>query len=270
MGRLFRAFFFKIRKEPSFKITLIIGASVALVMSLLYLLVDKTEGSHLLSGPNMLLNSTSPVSNFGIAIPINLVSFTCLEFTQGTIRNKIIAGNSKFKIYVSLFLTGLIYTFALLIVYVGVCTLLGVIFGGFDFKQAVMVGIYGAGYPNPTIIAQVLIVSLCIYVFLTSLAVFVGTTFRTVGPTISVVVVVILLAYFGSVIVMAAFRDNESVLTIFKVIDPMYALIDILPDAGGNLCYESSTFILSIVSNLAYAAIFFVAGSLIFKHRDVK
>lgn len=270
MGRLFRAFFFKIRKEPSFRVTLIVGASVAVVMSLLYLLVDNTTGSSLLSGPNMLLNSMSPVQNFGIAIPINLISFTCLEFTQGTIRNKIIAGNSKFKIYVSLFLTGLIYAFALLLVYTGICTLLGTIFGGFDLEKGVMVGLYGGGFPSGLFILQMIIVSLVIYVFLTSMAVFFGTTFRTIGPTISVVVITLLFSYFGSAIARAAFYDDEGMLIFFKIIDPMFALIDVSLDTNGNLYYENTTFILALISNFMYASIFFIAGSLIFKHRDVK
>lgn len=270
MGRLFRAFFFKIRKEPSFRVTLIIGASIAIVMSLLYLLIDNATGSSLLSGPNMLLNSMSPVQNFGIAIPINLISFTCLEFTQGTIRNKIIAGNSKFKIYVSLFLTGLIYAFSLLLVYAGICTLLGVIFGGFDLEKGVMVGLYGGGLPSGKFILQMIVVYLAVYVFLTSIAVFFGTTFRTIGPTISVVVVTLLIAYFGSTIAIAFFRDDEGMLTFFRIIDPLFGLVDVSIDSSSVLYYENNTFILGLVSNFVYAAIFFAAGSLIFKHRDVK
>ena len=127
MSRLFKAFIFKVRKDITFRITLIVGAGIAVFMAVLFLVLqtamkEQLGGQKLLTGPNMLLNSFSPVQNFGIAIPVNLISFTCLEFTQGTIRNKIIAGNSKFKIYASLCLSGLLFTFALLLVYVGICT----------------------------------------------------------------------------------------------------------------------------------------------------
>ena len=114
MQRLFNAFLFKIRKDATFRITLIIGAALAVFMTVLYGLLEKFAGSNgikYLDGQSMLLNSMSPVQNYGIAIPVNLISFTCLEFTQGTIRNKIIAGNSKFKIYASLCLSGLIFSF---------------------------------------------------------------------------------------------------------------------------------------------------------------
>ena len=42
------------------------------------------------TGQSMLVFSMSPAQNFGIAIPINLAVFIVLEFTQGTIRNKVI------------------------------------------------------------------------------------------------------------------------------------------------------------------------------------
>ena len=108
MKRLFKAFLFKLTRDLTFRITLIIGAGMALLMTGIYLVIDltaATEGvlgdTKFLTGQTMLIASMSPAQNYGLAIPINVVSFICLEFTQGTIRNKIIAGNSKFKIYAS-------------------------------------------------------------------------------------------------------------------------------------------------------------------------
>ena len=96
MGRLFKAFFFKLTRDLTFRIVLIIGAGIAFFMTALYLMIDLgVEGLagdtdvKFLTGPNMLLTSFNPTSNFGLAIPICLITFTCLEFTQGTIRNKI-------------------------------------------------------------------------------------------------------------------------------------------------------------------------------------
>ena len=109
MGNLFKAFLFKLRKDLTFRITLFIGLGLAVLMTLIYLGIDlvvkaleEDPSSYkfvFCTGQNLFINSLSPAQNFGIAIPINLITFTVLEFTQGTIRNKIIAGNSKTNIY---------------------------------------------------------------------------------------------------------------------------------------------------------------------------
>ena len=112
MINLFRAFFFKLTKDLTFRITAIIGVGLAIVISLIFFAIDKVSGDdglfRMASGQNLLITSLSPTQNFGLSVPINLITFTVLEFTQGTIRNKIIAGNSKGKIYASLFISGLI------------------------------------------------------------------------------------------------------------------------------------------------------------------
>ena len=85
MAKLFNAFFFKLRKDLSFRITLFIGIGLAILLSLILLgvelIVNGTLGSshRLLTGETMLTNSLSPVANFGIAIPVNLITFTVQE-----------------------------------------------------------------------------------------------------------------------------------------------------------------------------------------------
>ena len=58
MRRLIKAFFFKLSRDLAFRITLIIGAGLAFLMTGLYLLIDiglgtfGEEGAKMLSGPN--------------------------------------------------------------------------------------------------------------------------------------------------------------------------------------------------------------------------
>ena len=139
MLRLIKAFLFKISRDITFRITLIIGVALALTSTLGLFAIGMLIGGNdaqlakqMLNGQSMLVNSLSPAQNFGIAIPVNLISFIALEFNHGTIRNKIIAGNSKFNIYSSLFISGLFFAFALLLVYVGLCTGISSLIGGFD------------------------------------------------------------------------------------------------------------------------------------------
>ena len=191
MSRLLKAFFYKISKDLAFRITLIVGVSVALLLSIILLMVDLffeipyPEGVRLLTGHGMLTMSLSPAQNYGIAIPINVVIFVVLEFTQGTIRNKIIAGHSKFKIYVSLYISGLILAASLLFIYVGTLTLFGTIFGGFDINVATMLGTSGMGaYATTEYIIKFVIHALLAYTTIVSYAVFIATAFRSMGPSI--------------------------------------------------------------------------------------
>ena len=275
MGRLFKAFIFKIRKDITFRITLIVGAGIALFMALLYIGLEKSLGSptKLLTGPNMLLNSFSPVQNFGIAIPINLISFTCLEFSQGTIRNKIIAGNSKFKIYASLYLSGLVFAFALLFVYAGICTGLGAIYGGFDLSKPVSMTTGQSAFIDGWFILKYMLIVVVAYLSIVSFAIFIATAFRNIGPCIPIVMVTLMLCYLSVTIIVAIPQkfDVSGVKQVLKIINPLYAL------SGGAEIGENSvasigvdTLVASIINNLVFAGAFFAAGSFLFKKRDVK
>ena len=215
MSRLLKAFFYKISKDITFRITLIVGAGVAIFMILLYFLLDlflDAEGMKMLTGQSMLVTSFSPAQNFGIAIPINVVSFVILEFTQGTIRNKIIAGHSKFKIYASLYLSGLVLAFSLLLMYVGVCTLFGTIIGGFDLDVATMVGTGMGAKLSVEFIIKYVVIALLTYTSLVSFAVFVATLFRSMGPCIPLVMIGIFGLYFLAVILSTVIMTTESII----------------------------------------------------------
>ena len=202
-------------------------------------------------------------------------------------RNKIIAGNSKFKIYASLCLSGLIFALALLIVYAGLCTALGSIFGGFKLSEPVAFANGVAAPLTGTFILQLLTVTLFSYVSIVSFAIFTSTAFRSIGPCIPIVMITLMFAYLGVTIVSSIGQrmDVGALTTVLKVIDPLYAIsggaeckyIEEIVEEGKTIKVAISdtymatdTFVLGIVSNLVYATIFFTMGSLLFKKRDVK
>ena len=100
MIKLMRSSLYKLFRDKTFHIILIIGVVVSVFMPLLYLIIDSQTGNigSTCNGYNLIIQSASPVQNFGIAIPINLITFIIGEFNYGTIRNKIIAGNKKSSI----------------------------------------------------------------------------------------------------------------------------------------------------------------------------
>lgn len=280
MGRLFKAFLFKLTRDLTFRITLIIGAGMALLMTGIYLAIDLTaaaEGSlgnmKFLTGQTMLVASMSPAQNYGLAIPINVVSFICLEFSQGTIRNKIIAGNSKVNIYISLFLSGLVFCISLLSVYVLLCFGIGTIFGGFDPNGQYMLG----GYFSPEYIVKMIVVCLLAYLSIISFTVFISTTFRSIGPCIPIVIVVIvMLTLFGTLFAgFSELFENDTMIWISRIFNPLYAInaseyTQADEYAPLIMTITNETFIPAICSNIFYATLFFGFGALEFKKRDVK
>ena len=148
MVRLFKAFWYKLFRDLTFRITLIIGVGIAFLMTGLYVLMEKTGQSTvpfgICTGQSMLTIAMNPAEGFGYSVPINVCTFIVLEFTSGTIRNKIVAGNSKFKIYASLFVSGLVFAISLIAIYAGLCFGLGCAIGGFD-PNGMMFGVFANG-----------------------------------------------------------------------------------------------------------------------------
>lgn len=242
----------------------------------------------MLTGPGMLLTTLNPSDNFGLAIPINLITFVCLEFSQGTIRNKIIAGHSKHKIYASLFISGLILAFSLLFTYVGLCTLIGFAFGGFNLDEPItsltsVVAMMSMGAKIDAIyILEMLATATVVYIAIISFTIFFATLFRSIGPCIPIVIIVIMMLAFGSYVdLLEIFLGEEvdvsAIVNIVKYLNPLY----VISGGGASTAVNYSTgesfisiqtdaFIATIVNNLVYAGLFYMGGTFIFAKRDVK
>ena len=282
MLNLFKAFLFKLKRDLTFRITLFIGLGIAVFMTLIYLAIelgmkslveDGVEYKNMFcTGQNLFVASLSPAQNFGIAIPVNLISFTVLEFSQGTIRNKIIAGNSKTKIYFSLILSGLVFTFALIIAYALLCLGLGSIFGGFDAN-----GTITNGKINPEFLWKLIVLAVFAYILITIVTVFFATLIRNIGPCIPIVILLLLGCYLTSSIfgAVAMLGDDVSFVKtmdqLLKLFNPLHSLASYSSSLEtGLLIIENDAFIAEIINNVVYSALFLGFGLLIFVKRDVK
>ena len=283
MIRLLKAFRYKLFRDLTFRITLIIGVGVAFLMTLLFFLIQSIGQSgqdfKICTGQSMLATAVNPAEGFGYSIPINLCTFVVLEFTSGTIRNKIIAGNSKFKIYASLFISGIVFAILLIGMYIALCFGLGCAFGGFDPKGFLFS--YGAsGIASGHFLLKLLVVTLFSYITITSLAVFISTLFRNIGPCIPVVIISIMLLGFTPMII-GMMPGMEDVVKVISCINPLHYLVcyDTTPIMMGggeepqmlyDITISNASLIKAIVCNLVYTAGFFAAGSYLFTKKDVK
>ena len=280
MKQLFLSYLYKLRHDIAFKITLIIGGGLALFMTLIYFGLSFLLETVLIDGQSMLISSLSPVQNFGLAVPINLITFTVLEFNQGSIRNKIIAGHSKSKIYTMLFINGLIFTFALMILYCLLSFGLGSLVGELLKSMKPEFEVISASYADFYLL-KMIILAIVSYISIVSFTIFFATLFRNIGPTIPVIIIGLLICYLAGTIVSIA-SDNETVVWMIRILDPLYGIgasesIEtgtIITPYGPQVINKptilTETFVSSIASNLVYASIFYVLGVVIFSKRDVK
>ena len=262
MFKIIRASLYKLFKDRPFKITLIIGVSLAVVFSLAYHFILPEMGS----GYNMLISASSPSNNFGLAVPINLITFIIGEYNYGTIRNKMIAGNKRINIYIALFVMGLIYSLSMMTIYVGMSVGLSTILGGFYPKDLDPV--------SAKTILSIIGVTIMVYMTLTALSILAASAIRNIGGAITVTVLLIMLGYLvGMVITLNASLDFEAEKTTYPVIaqilDPIFfhSVVSLQTFGLGDI---SELLPLSLVSNGIYTTVFLAGGIALFQYRDVK
>ena len=304
MGNIFKAFLFKLKKDLSFRIIGIIGLALAVILPTILFLIDlgisqiNGDGKivHMLcTGQSLLVSSWSPTQNFGLAIPITLITLTVLEFTNGTIRNKVISGYSKTKIYLGLYFTGLLYTLVFISLYVLVCFGLGCAFGGFNPKgELFSISSLAGGSITPDFLWKVIVLALLAYTVIATVTIFFSTLFRNIGPSIPVVIILIVLcAGMASISqVLALFgSDSENADSMAKLlsgigkflqaINPVHSVVVFDTKSTTEVINEElnytttigiswSSFWTEVINNLIYIGAFFTGGLLLFRKRDIK
>ena len=95
----------RILKDKLFVVTCILAAVFAVINPLLNkVLFEALDLGELLGGmyaKTMLFSAFLPSDNLGMIMPILIAIIVCKDFSQGTVRNKIISGKSRAEIYLS-------------------------------------------------------------------------------------------------------------------------------------------------------------------------
>ena len=106
MRNLYVADLKRIVKSKLFLVSCILGAIFAIVNPLLNkVLFDLLDLGELLGGminaKSLTFNAFLPGDNLGLIMPILIAIIVCRDFSQGTVRNKIICGKSRMVVYFS-------------------------------------------------------------------------------------------------------------------------------------------------------------------------
>lgn len=110
MTKLIKADFTRVFKDKLVLIMAIIAAAFSLITPLLYVAIFSSSESlsefgfeNFVSAKSQFFQSFSIGNNMGLIAPVLLCIVLWKDFSYGTIRNKIIAGNSRTSIFMSLF-----------------------------------------------------------------------------------------------------------------------------------------------------------------------
>ena len=275
MLRILYASLYKLFRDITFKVTLIIGIVLAILTNLLYFAIAKIGdiefGSVLFSGETALINSLSPTSNFGLTVPINLVVFTIGEFTYGTIRNKIIAGHKKSSIYLSLLAIGFVFTTVLMVAYCFLSWAFGSMLGD----------MHAEGVSGETI-GFVILYGFFAYVFIMTLSVFIASLIRSIGGSLPVIIIFLLfLGLVPTIInISAIFGSSNGNLIdylparIAMWIDPLFMIGLYSSSVMSMLITDTNNVTEMIVAGIVvpvyWSVIFGVLGLKLFQYRDIK
>ncbi len=259
MKNLLRADFYRLFKNKLSLISLIIAAILPLAMTLLFLglremlvaLDPSQEGMvEMLFGANTLIGTSfSFTNNIGIILPVFASLIILSDVNSGTIRNKIILGYSRHKIFASHFLSILAYCLVLIAVYAGMTALWSVIILGVQpMDAASTVYFYILGLIAFAVVSAI---ATCFALVLLNTA---GSILLTLALCLGLGLLVTLLTSFDySSYEQVAYFIPNFVLTIFT-----------------SKTITATMFLESLAGSLVFGAAFYLAGTFGFSKRDLK
>ena len=269
MKNLLKADLFRIIKSKITIISLIVAIVAPLLIVLMYFGIDRmvnvmTEGDvsmedEMLMGYSLFnvrtfFNSSYSISNnLGFVLPIFSAIFVSQDVLNGSLRNKVIAGEKRRDVYLSHLLSSMIFNFVIITIFAMFTILFGLMFfkWGVEFdanelKNFIFIFINGS----------------MTYLFLATLTTFLGLTFNSPAPTILITVGVCVV--LGLVV---------SVISIINYESYKYLVYLIPTFISGSLLYpniDNWMFIEGILSLVLFGGVNTVLGMTLFKKKDLK
>lgn len=270
MSRLLRADIYRVMKNRLTLIALILALGFPVLVVLLYAGIGLIEGD---MGGSMLLNANSIIgsayslsNNIGLVIPAFAGILVCTDYTNGTLRNKVIAGNRRGAIYMSHLIVSILFSVTVITVYAAVTAGLALIFFPFTKDPSMDLGreiLYFA--VNGTMS----------FAFVATFSTMLAMTMRSIAPTIIFTIVFSMLLLIVSSVVMMidyepykyavyfipTFAGNFFTLNSFS----LFGLIGGVQEVSKDLIFAEG-----MLSYVFFGAVHTVIGLLVFAKRDVR
>ena len=211
----------------------------------------------------MFFTSFSPSNNFGMILPILVAIILCKDFSHGTIRNKIICGKSRTKIYFSLFCTCAILMICFILAQALVTLLISLTM--FEY-QADPFTASDFGYLMASIAFEFVV-----YLFISALLTFFVVSMKNAGTAIVMYFAVnFVLLIVGSI--------TQTALLLSDSTSSSYEVLKFFNDAnmftslliGGGASYTGKEVLTILLPNIFLTGVFVFFGWYIFRKKDLK
>ena len=274
MTNLIRSDARRVLKDKLFLVACIIGAAFAVLMPLLYQLIfsgmeDFYDDmlSSLVSAKGQFFSAFSPGNNFGLIVPVLLAIVLCKDFSFGTVRNKIISGNRRSSIFLSLFTVCFIFLWGIILSYalvtLGMCLLF------FDYQATPF------EFADFLYLLESIGFALLLYLFIAAFISWLCASMKNVGLVIVVYVAVVMVMTIIAMILQISISVLEydpgkektvEVLTFFLRINVFNSAASI----GAGTSYAAEDVLYLTLPALIGAGGLLSLGLLKFKRKDLK
>lgn len=266
MNNLLRSDFYSLIKSKLTYILLGICVGLPIFMIALYLLINGMLNSDpveegmgamsisLFTGRTVIFGNFSLTNNVGLVIPIFAAIFTIADIRNGTIRNKVIIGESRAKIYLSHFTVSVVMCVVASLVSFAVLSAGSAIFFeyGVPFDKA-----------EAANFVKCLVIGILLFVYVASLTTFLSLVTKSMPLSVTFTILIAVgLGLIGSI---SSFIENEKLVKLFYII-PTYASTVVAQ--GGVI--DNELFLFGLFSFLFFIAANTAVGIVLFKKKDLK
>ncbi|MGM9970308.1 MAG: hypothetical protein ACI35S_07940 [Anaeroplasma sp.] len=258
----------KIIKDKLFIAAIIVGICLAIfvpISNIFTEIVYNEIGIEMeVNARDILFASMNPCNNFGFLIAIFMAVLLSKDFSYGTIRNKIISGNSRTKIFLSLFLSTTIVMCGLVLGQSLLSFAISLVF--FDYYQ-IAFSISEFGYLVASIVFMLLI-----YVFISAFLTFfcVGLKKLSLG-IVFFIVMIFALMIIGSITISLLMVDlSPAGETIVNIINYCNVINLVSYYIGADTAYLLEEVIACILTPLGFGSLYILLGLKIFNKTDIK
>ena len=225
---------------------------------------EEMEMAGVIFNANSIIGSVfSLTNNIGLVIPAFAGILVCSDYSNGTLRNKVIAGNRRSQIYLSHLIVSVLFSVILITIYAAMTTGLALLF--FPFNRDL-----------GTELLHFVVNGLLAFVFRATVSTLFALVLRSIAPTIIfTIVVAIALTTATSVIMLTDYESFRHVAWFVPTFVGNFYTLGSLSLAGlfgGESAADSGTvmFVEGMLSYLFFGAVNTVIGLAVFGKRDIK
>ncbi len=228
--------------------------------------MERTFGAFATS---MLYISNMALGNLGFFAAIVASIFLGADYANNTIRNKLISGNSRVKVYISSLVINFIIFYVLMLATIAISSLLNLMF----------FGVYSTnGY-----LIKATLLAIPVYAAISAISTFISMSIKSnvLGIVVNLLIIVLLPTVLQFIMIIVSLSGSEFILAEYipySILSEIFSMDNILmmfelSGIGGLMKFNDlsvSLVLRSTLLSLGYVALFTFLGALLFRRADIK